>query len=58
MYLAGQSVTYRRQWALRVVSELIVAVGPRARRVIEIHAGASYVRACSSSRCCRRRESM
>ena len=43
MYLAGQSVTYRRQWALRVVSDLIAAVGRLEGRVIEIHAGAAYV---------------
>jgi hypothetical protein len=43
MYLAGQPVTYRRQWALAVVSDLIAAVGPLEGRSIEIHAGASYV---------------
>jgi hypothetical protein len=43
MYLAGQTVTYRRQWALRVVSDLVAAVGPLAGTSIEIHAGASYV---------------
>jgi hypothetical protein len=43
MYLAGQPVTYRRQWALRVVSDLIAAVGPLEGRTIELHAGASYV---------------
>jgi len=43
MYLAGQPVTYRRQWALRVVRDLIAAVGPLEGRTVEVHAGASYV---------------
>ena len=43
MYLAGQPVTYRRQWALRVVSDLIAAVGPLEGRTVEVHAGAPHV---------------
>jgi hypothetical protein len=43
MYLAGQTHSYRRQWATRVVRDLVSAVGPLDGYVVEIHAGASYV---------------
>lgn len=43
MYLARQTAAYRRRWAAQVIADLAAAVGQLEGRVVEIHAGASYV---------------
>lgn len=44
-YLPDESLEYRREWGVRVVSDLESVEGPLEGKVIEVHANAAYVSA-------------
>jgi hypothetical protein len=45
MYLAEQSATYRRAWGAFVAAQLQLSLGSLSGRVVEVHAGDTYVAA-------------